>query len=1004
MRQDNEQIGSHATTPDGQQVSELREISQSSETGAEGAVVIAAVRFEHQSALNDTKGIGAARPRVSWTVATTLTDWRQAAYEVEAYDRRGQLTAHFERIESDESVLAPWPFAPLASRERLALRVRVWGVDGSRSKWSELAWVEAGLLRAEDWTAQFVAPAWPEDDEFPGPSPLLRHEFAVRPGITQARLYITALGVYEPYLNGQRVGDHVLAPGWTSYHHRLRYQTFDVTSLLREGDNAIGAMLGDGWYRGRLGFGGGRRNIYGADVALLAQLEITYSDGSVEQVVSDETWRAARGPILASDLYDGETYDARLEVRGWAEPDFDQRGWTAVRAIPWAMTTLVAPSGPPVRRVERVMPVAITSAPSGRVIVDFGQNLVGRVRFTVHGATGDIITLRHAEVLERGELSTRPLRLAAATDQYVLRGGGAETWEPRFTFHGFRYVEVEGWPGELRPDDVCAVVCHSDMERTGWFECSDPLLNRLHENVIWSMRGNFLDVPTDCPQRDERLGWTGDIQMFAPAASFLYDVAGFLESWLADLAAEQWPSGGIPFVVPDVLVIPAPPAAAWGDAAVIVPWALYQRYGDIGVLATQFTSMRHWNDLVTRTAGPGRLWNTGRQFGDWLDPSAPPEHPETGRTDKYLVATAYFAYTTGLLGAIAEALGMAELAEQYRAAAADIRASFRDEYMTASGRLTSDSETAYALALEFDLFANDAQRRRAGERLATLVQESGYHIATGFVGTPLICDALCHVGEYETAFRLLTQTECPSWLYPVTMGATTIWERWDSLLPDGSVNPGEMTSFNHYAFGAVVDWLHRTVAGLAPAAPGYHRITIAPHPGGGLTSARARHHTPYGLAQVSWRIEHGVITIEADVPPNTSARVALPGLEGDLGGGLDHDHTLSLEGDWFEVGSGHYSWSYPYRAPELARSALTVASTLQELLRVPTAYDAVLSVLARHLPHLARRIAEEADLRWNRDTPLTALCDLAPDPGTLRFELETALLPYRYLSSGSSDG
>src|SRR5579884_1344352 len=858
-------------------------------------VTIADVRFEH---LRDAFGVGQACPRLSWTVETTVAEWYQAGYEIEAYGPDGQLRERTERVASDQSVLVPWPFAPLLSRECLTVRVRVWGVDGQSSAWSALSPVEAGLLFPSDWTARFVTPDWEEDTSRPQPGPLLRREFDVRAGVAKARLYVTALGVYEAQLNGVTVGDHVLDPGWTSYDYRLCYQTFDVTSLLREGRNALGAMLGDGWYRGRLGFNGGRRNIYGDRLALLAQLEIDYADGTSERIVTDETWRAARGPILASDIYDGETYDARLERPGWSNPAYDDHDWVGVRRLEHNLATLVALSGPPARRTELLTPVAITTAPSGRTIVDFGQNLVGRLRLTVQGKAGQTITLRHAEVLEHGELSTRPLRRAEATDRYTLRGDGVETWEPRFTFHGFRYAEVDGWPGTLQADNIRAVVCHSDMERTGWFECSDPLINRLHENVVWSMRGNFLSIPTDCPQRDERLGWTGDIQIFAPTASFLYDTAGFLASWLLDLAADQEAGGAVPIVVPNILDDSRPPAAAWGDAAVMVPWTLYQRFGDEHILARQFESMRAWVDFVDRVAGEKHLWDTGFQFGDWLDPSAPPDKPGAARADKAVVATAYFARSARLLARIAGILGRTQDEEHYSRLAEEIRAAFNAEYVTPAGQVRSDAPTAYALALQFDLLTNDDQRRYAGARLAELVASSGYHISTGFVGTPLICDALCSAGAYDAAFRLLMQRECPSWLYPVTMGATTIWERWDSLLPDGSVNPGEMTSFNHYALGAVADWLHRTVAGLAPAGPGYHRLAIQPHPGGGLTHAHARLRTPYGLAGCGWTIKDGQIEVTAVIPPNTTASVALPGSDEPA----------------IEVGAGTYRWTYPYPA------------------------------------------------------------------------------------------
>ena len=803
-------------------------------------VTIAAIRFEH---LRDALGIGVAQPRLSWTVETDAKGWRQIGYEVEVYEPDGQLRGQTGRIASDQSALVPWPFVPLASRECLAVRVRVWGTDEQSSAWSSLAPVEAGLLSPEDWAARFVAPEWKEDTSKPQPGPLLRREFDVRPGITRARLYVTALGVYEVQLNGAVVGDHVLAPGWTSYTRRLRYQIFDVTNLLHEGRNALGAMLGDGWYRGRLSFGGGRRNIYGDRLALLAQLEIDHVDGSTVRIVTDTSWRAAHGPILFSDIYDGETYDAQLSQPGWSTPGYDDHEWIGVRPLERDLTTLVAPAGPPVRRIELVAPVALTSSPTGRTILDFGQNLVGRLRLTVRGKAGQTVTLRHAEVLEQGELCTRPLRAAQATDRYTLRGGEEETWEPRFTFHGFRYAEIEGWPGELHLNDIQAVICHSDLERTGWFECSDLLINRLHENVVWSMRGNFLDVPTDCPQRDERLGWTGDIQVFAPTASFLYDTAGFLTSWLADLAADQRTLGGVvPLVVPNVMSGSAIPAAAWGDAAVIVPWVLYQHYGDVGILAAQFDSMRTWVDLVAERAGARYLWDKGFQFGDWLDPSAPAEKPGAARTDKYLVATAYFARSAELLGQAAEVLGRPDDAAHYLQLVALVRDAFNAEYVTPSGRVLSDTTTAYALALQFGLLQHIEQRQRAGKRLATLVREDDYRISTGFVGTPLICDALCSVGEDEVAFRLLTQHECPSWLYPVTRGATTIWERWDSVLPDGSVNPGQMTSFNHYALGAVADWLHRTVGGIAPAEPGYRCLEIQPRVGGRLTHARVTAH------------------------------------------------------------------------------------------------------------------------------------------------------------------
>ena len=919
------------------------------------------LRFEHGP---DGLGIGNAVPRLSWTVTTDSPNWRQTAYEITSEGDGEESTG---RIASDESVLVQWPFAPLASREQRTLRVRVWGDGDEPSAWSAPRTVEAALLHAEDWSARFVGPGWDEDTSQMQPNPLLRRTFDVRGPVAQARLYITSLGLNEPYLNGALVGDEVLAPGWTSYNNRLRYHIFDVTSALHEGANVIGAMLGDGWYRGRLSFGGGRRNIYGDKLALLAQLEIRYQDGSSDTITTDDQWRAVEGPIVGSDIYDGEAYDARRERPGWAATGYDDADWKGVQTVEHDLATLFAPTGPPMRRTEVVPAVEIITSPSGRTIIDFGQNVVGWLRIKVRGTAGHTITFRHAEVLEFGEMAIRTLRSALATDTYTLRGGDTETWEPRFTFHGFRYAEVENWPGTLSTSDLEAVVVHSDLERTGWWESSDALLNQLHENVIWGMRGNFLDVPTDCPQRDERLGWTGDIEVFSPTASYLYNVAGFLQSWMRDLAVDQSPDGIVPFVIPNVIPTDLVPAAAWGDAAVIVPWVLYERYGDTAILADQFNSMRGWVDCIAARAGESHLWNTGFQFGDWLDPSAPPENAALAKTDSELVATAYFARSSDLLARAAGVIGRTEEQQHYRALADRVRDAFAREYVTPNGRMVNDASTAYSLAIQFGLMPTEEQRMRAGERLAVLARNSGYRVSTGFVGTALICDALVNTGQVETAFKLLMQKACPSWLYPVTMGATTIWERWDSMLPDGSVNTGEMTSFNHYAFGAIADWLHRTVAGLAPAAPGYRRIAIEPQPGGGLSHAKARHRTPYGIAEAGWRIANGEITVDVTVPPNTSARVVLP--QSDM--------------EPIEVGSGSHSWTYPFTRPK--RPNLSLMSTFGELVEDGDAWDAIVKVA----PQFA---GQEIDMGSRSETTLAQWLAFIHNGDAIRADIEAALV------------
>ena len=835
-------------------------------------VVAEPVTFEHH---REALGIGEARPRITWKVTTEQPGWEQQAYEVRVTGGAGSCTTG--RVASGESVLVPWPDEPLPSRTERLVSVRVWGADpAAPTDWSEPVPVETGLLEPSDWTAKLITPGWVEDSSVDQPAALFRTEFPAGDGVVSARLYVTAHGLFEAEINGERVGADVLAPGWTSYRHRLRYHTYDVTALLRDGDNAIAVTVADGWFRGHVGFDGGHRNLYGAELGLLAQLEIRYDDGTVRPVGTGEGWRAGHGPIVRSGIYAGETYDARLEPNGWSRPGFDDSGWSRVVAGAAPKGQLVAPTGPPVRRTAEVKPVRMFSSPAGRTLVDFGQNLVGWVRFTVFGEAGTTVTVRHAEVLEHGELGTRPLRLAEATDRYTLRGGGPEVWEPRFTIHGFRYAEIDGWPGELDPADLCAVVVHTDMARAGWFTCSDERLNRLHDNVLWSMRGNFVDLPTDCPQRDERLGWTGDIQVFAPTAAFLYDCTGMLGSWLADVAAEQAELGTVPVYVPYVASqFPLVPVAAWGDAAVVVPWVLYQRTGDVEVLRRQFPSMRAWVDQVEKAAGETHLWNTGMQLGDWLDPAAPPDNPADARTDRSLVATAYHAYSAALLASTAMVLGYDDDQRRYADLAEGVRAAFRTEFVSPSGRVVSDAPTALALALRFDLL-EPGQRETAGQRLVSLVTAADHRVATGFVGTPIICDALCDAGGFDTAYHLLTQDKCPSWLYPVGMGATTIWERWDSMLPDGSINPGDMTSFNHYALGAVADWMHRTVAGLAPAEPGYRSIRVAPRPGGGLTYATAAHETPYGKAEVAWTRTADELRVTVLVPPGTTAIVELP--------------------------------------------------------------------------------------------------------------------------------
>ena len=841
------------------------------------AVVAAPTLEHHDIAL----GIGEARPRISWTISAE-PGWTQRAYEIET--SRAGTTRVSGRIESPDQILVPWADEALDSRAAAIVRVRVWGQDDTVSAWSPSTPVEAGLLSPDDWAAVGIAPGWHEDTEVDNPPPLMRGLFEVEGTVASARLYVTAHGLAEVEINGLKAGDQALLPGWTVYGSRLRVATIDVTALLVDGANAWGAWLGDGWYRGRFGFdGGGARNLYGDRLGLLAQLEIAYADGRRQVVGTDTTWRAALGPISLGSLYDGERFDARRHDPAWSTTAYDASAWTPVETVGFDLATLTTYDGPPVRCTQEVSPRSVAALDGGRLLLDFGQNLVGRLRVTVKGRAGHTVRLRHAEVLQDGELYRRPLRGAAAIDEYTLAGlPSGETWEPRFTIHGFRYVEVDGWVGGPVESAIVARVYHSDMRRTGWFETSNPLVNRLHENIVESMRGNFVDVPTDCPQRDERLGWTGDIQVFAPTASFLYDTAGFLASWLKDLSAEQLPDGTVPWYVPVIpggdMWTPIRPGAVWGDAAVLTPWVLWSRYADRDVLARQYESARRWVDLVERLSGEGHLWNTGFQLGDWLDPAAPPDDPADAKTDRYLVATAYAAWSARRLAETADVLGREDDAERYAGLAGAIRRAFVDEYVNPDGTLTSDAVTAYSLAIAFDLMP-DHLLAPAGERLAALVAESGFRIATGFAGVNVVSDALSMTGHTDVAYRLLLEEECPSWLYAVKMGATTIWERWDSMLPDGSINPGEMTSFNHYALGSVADWMHRRVAGIEALEPGYRVVRFRPEPGGGLTWASGRHLSPYGEISITWTHYQRVLRVEVEVPIGVTGIVHLPGVE-----------------------------------------------------------------------------------------------------------------------------
>jgi alpha-L-rhamnosidase len=791
---------------------------------------------------------------------------------------------------------------------------------------------------SRDWVASFItSPDFPTG-ELAAPAPYLRTEFEATEGLRRATLHVTALGLIEAHLNGARVGDEVLAPGWTSYDHRLVVSSSDVTEEIRSGANALGVILGQGWAVGRLTWEAAKKNLWSDRPLAFVQLELDYGD-RVEIVASHANWRAGTGAVRSDSIYDGEVYDARLEPLGWAEPGFDDGDWPAAVVVDRSRDALVSPMAPPIRRTEELPAVSVLTTPQGHTVVDFGQVLTGWVRLRVTGSAGAALTLRHCETLIGGEPDFTTNRTAQATDSYTLRGEGPEEWEPRFTFHGFRYVVVEGWPGQLDPAALTAIVVHSDMARTGWFECSNELVNQLHRNVVWSMRGNFVGVPTDCPQRDERLGWTGDINAFGSTAAYLYDCRAVLGSWLVDLAAEQAVTGLVPFVVPDAMRSLAPPTALWGDVAISLPWQLYREYGDVEALARQYPSMVRFLESVLAVLPDNGLWTTGFQFGDWVDPDAPPDNPGGGKTRPHVMGAAYLCRTTREIAEAAEVLGQDDDAKRFRAVHERVRAAFRHEWVTPAGLLVNETATAYSLAICFDIFEAD-QEMRAGERLAEIVAEAGYRISTGFAGTPLVAHALSRTGQLKAAYKLLLQTECPSFLYPVTQGATTIWERWDAIKPDGTLNDTGMTSLNHYALGAIADWLHRVVGGLTAVEPGYRTMRISPQPGDALTFATTAHETRYGRIEVTWRRESDddehMMKIDVVIPDGTTAEVVLP------------NHP---DGVIEQVGPGEHSWRYA--VPKTQREILTLDTPMRAIQEHPTVSKAVWSVLVRHVPMLA---------------------------------------------------
>jgi alpha-L-rhamnosidase len=864
--------------------------------------------------------LDASKPRLSWKILSPQRNVLQSAYQIRVATtsdfNKKSLIWDSGKLSSDQSVLQEYAGPALQSSKRYYWQVRVWDNQNRESAWSESAWWEMGLLQASDWKAQWIEPEKEINPKAMLPSPLLRKVFKVDKKIQSARLYVSSHGLNEMYLNGQRVGQDLFTPGWTAYQHHLQYFAYDVSSLLTPGANAIGAMLGDGWYRGYLAWED-NRNVYGERLALLAQLVITLSDGSQQIIGTDATWKANdKSPIRMSDLYNGETYDARMEQANWAKANFNDGDWWSPKVADFPKNNLIAPQGPPVRRIQTLPAQKIITTPQGDKVIDFGQNLTGWVRFKVSGPEGTKVNIQHAEVLDKqGNFYTTNLRHARCELNYILKGRGEEVYEPHFTFMGFRYIKVSNYPGELRPENFSAVVIHSEMPKTGTFNCSNPLLNQLQSNIEWGQRGNFLDVPTDCPQRDERLGWTGDAQAFSRTAAYNFQVAGFFNKWLLDLIADQGENGGVPFVVPNVLqrTKDVNGSSGWGDVCTIAPWNMYLVYGDKRLLERQYNSMEKWVGWIG-TLAPEGIWRGSFHFGDWLFYQAQISSPmeKSGYTDPDYIATAFYAHSTDILRKTAQVLGKKADEAKYAALFDKIKTAFNREFVAASGRTISDSQTSYVLGLQFNLF-EEKNRSAATAQLVKDIKSRRNHLSTGFLGTPYLCQVLSDNGHTEVAYDLLFQDTYPSWLYPVKMGATTIWERWDGIKADSTFQDAGMNSFNHYAYGAIGDWMYRVVAGLEIGQTAYKHILIQPQPSPKLNYAKASFQSSYGEIVSGWERKGDKMVLQVKIPANTTATLTLPTKDASTlreSGNLMTNPKSTAKGVVVELGSGEYVFEF----------------------------------------------------------------------------------------------
>jgi alpha-L-rhamnosidase len=852
------------------------------------------LQTEHRS---EPLGIDARAPRFSWRLRSERRGAAQSAYRITVRD--GSAEAWDSGWVEDGATTGVEYGGPLRSRTRYAWTLEVRDETGTTGRVSE-SWFETALLDASEFTGSWIGrePRWdsadnefdpPVDDDIPAkarhipPASYLRRGFALESPVTRARIYATARGIYQLHLNGSRVGTDELAPGWTDYNDRILYQTYDVTDLVQGGENVLGMVLADGWWSGYVGFDSRRQgNHYGTAPAGWAMAVLEHEDGTETVVATDDSWRESRGAIHYTDLLMGEYIDARRDLGPWSEPGYDDGRWAPVQVLGEDFAVLAAQPDEPIRVTEVVPAVDRIIDPEGRILYDFGQNLVGRVRIEL-GAMGadEQVVLRHGETLDEGRLYTANLRTAEARDVYVSAGSDANRFEPLFTLHGFRYLEVSGLSEDRAPglSAVSAAVLHNDTPFVGALETSSDDVNKLLSNIRWGQRGNFVGVPTDCPQRDERLGWMADAQVFLPTAALNADVAAFFTRWLRDVRFSQSEEGSFPDVAPVVSNFFHDGAPAWGDAGVIMPWHLYRVYGDRRLLADSFDSMARWVDFLERE-NPSLLWTrrVGNHYGDWLQIDAVTPRP--------VLATAYFAHSASLVARAARVLGYTRRAEHYEDLARRIRKAFVEAYVGPDGRIEGDTQTDYLMAIAFDLLPQELAAT-AGEHLARTVEEHDGLLTTGFVGVSLLCPVLSDIGRSDLAFALLETDRYPSWLYSVRHGATTIWERWDGWTEHAGFQSVEMNSLNHYSLGSVGEWLYRYVAGIdqTPDSVAYETLRVAPQIGGSLTAVSASYETPRGRVATSWTLdEEDGLSVSLEVPPGATALVTLPSSAVEEGG------------------------------------------------------------------------------------------------------------------------